>query len=97
MSRSNHARRHDAEVERSADTSPAADRMQIEAYRRLGESGRLAAAFRLIALARSAAVSGIRARHPEYDDEQVRLAYARLVLGEELTRAAWPGRPLPAP
>jgi hypothetical protein len=75
----------------SPDTSADADRAQIEAYRRMGGSGRLLAAFHLNELARLAAVSGIRARHPEYDDEQVRLAYARLVLGDDITREAWPG------
>ena len=91
------ARWQDAAVDRPADTSDEADRAQIEAYRRIGDSGRLEAAFRLIELARLAAVSGIRSRHPEYDDDQVRLAYARLVLGDELTRAAWPTRDLVAP
>ena len=81
----------------SPDTSVDADRAQIEAYRRMGGSGRLLAAFHLIELARQAAVSGIRARHPEYDDEQVRLAYARLVLGDEITRAAWPRHDLVDP
>ena len=81
----------------SPDTSADADRAQIEAYRRMGGSGRLLAAFRLIELARQAAVSGIRARHPGYDDEQVRLAYARLVLGDEITRAAWPRHDLVDP
>jgi hypothetical protein len=82
---------------RAADTSPEADRFQIEAYRRIGGAGRLAAAFQLIELARKAAVSGIRARHPEYDDEQVHLAYARLLLGDEVTRSVWPRRDLVAP
>ena len=91
------ARWQDLAMDRPADTSAGADRAQIEAYRRIGDSGRLAAAFRLIELARMAAVSGIRARHPEYDDDQVRLAYVRLVLGDELTRAVWPGRDLVAP
>jgi hypothetical protein len=84
-------------MECSADTTPAAARVQIEAYRRLGEVGRFEAAFGLIALSRHAAVSGIRARHPEYDDEQVRLAYVRLVLGQEVAQAMWPDRHLPVP
>lgn len=81
----------------SPDTSASADRVQVEAYRRMGGSGRLETAFRLIELARHAAVSGIRARHPGYTDEQVRLAYARLVLGDSLTRAAWPRHDLVDP
>jgi hypothetical protein len=81
----------------SPDTSAEADRVQIEIYRRMGGAGRLRAAFQLIELARQAAVSGIRSRHPEYDDEQVLLAYARLVLGDALTREVWPQRDLVAP
>lgn len=81
----------------SPDTSAEADRVQIEVYRRMGGSGRLRAAFQLIEITRQAAVSGIRSRHPEYDDEQVHLAYARLVLGDELTRAAWPRHDLVDP
>ena len=41
-------------------------------------------------MARELATAGIRARHPEYSEAQVRLAYARLTLGDDLTRAAWP-------
>jgi hypothetical protein len=72
------------------DTTADADRVQIEAYRRLGESGRAAAMFRLIELARKTAIAGIRSRHPDYDDRQVRLAWARLVLGDDDVRKAWP-------
>ena len=59
----------------------------------MGEAGRFAATFRLIALARQASVEGIRGRHPDYTEEQVRLAFARLVLGDDLARAVWPDRP----
>jgi hypothetical protein len=79
------------------DTNPDAHRVQIEIYRRMGTRGRAEALFRLNALARALAVSGIRSRHPEYDDEQVHLAYARLVLGDECVRTVWPERALVAP
>ena len=81
----------------SLDTDPAAYRVQIDAYRRMGTRGRAEAVFRLNDLARRMAVAGIESRHPEYDEEQVRLAYARLVLGDEWVRKAWPGRALVAP
>lgn len=80
-----------------ADTAADADRAQIEAYRRMGEAGRFAATFRLIALARHLSIDGIRARHPDYTDEQVHLAFARLVLGDALAAAAAPGQPLVDP
>jgi hypothetical protein len=71
---------------RPLDTTTDAHRAQIEAYRRMGGPGRAAVVFRLNDLARQTAMAGIEARHPHYDDERRHLAYARLVLGDELTR-----------
>jgi hypothetical protein len=76
------------------DTCAEAHGVQREVYRRMGGCGRVAVAFRLSDAVRRTAQAGIRARHPEYGDEQVRLAYARLALGDALVRAAWPGRDL---
>jgi hypothetical protein len=73
----------------AADTSPEADAVQVEAYRRMGGAGRAQVMFRLCEMAREAATSGIRARHPEYDDEQVKRALARLRYGDELVRSVW--------
>lgn len=87
----------DAQMNRPLDTSADAHRVQTEAYRRMEGSQRGAIVFRLNDLARQAAVAGIRARHPEYDGERLRLAYARLVLGDELTRAVWPRHELVDP
>jgi hypothetical protein len=80
-----------------ADTDPEAHRVQMEAYRRMGGRGRSEVMFRLNAMARGITSAGIRARHPEYDDEQVRLALFRLVLGDALFRRLWPGRDLLQP
>jgi hypothetical protein len=41
--------------------------------------------------------AGIRARHPDYTDDEVELAIRRLLLGDDLFRRAWPTRPLLAP
>jgi len=79
------------------DTTPEAHDAQIEAYRRMGGKGRVAVMFRLNDFARKTTMAGIRSRHPEYDDEQVRLALARLTLGDELVREVWPGRDLVDP
>jgi hypothetical protein len=38
--------------------------------------------------------AGIRARHPDYTSNDVEEALARLLWGDELYRAAKPGRPL---
>src|SRR5437773_1598865 len=79
------------------DTTPEAYAAQIEAYRHMSGKERTAVAFRLNELARETAIAGIRARHPDYAEEQVRLAFFRLTLGDEVTRAVWPGRALVDP
>lgn len=53
--------------------------------------------FRLSDFVRRVAIAGIKERHPEYDDEHVRLALARLCFGDELVSRAWAGRPLVEP
>ena len=44
--------------------------------------------------ARQVTLAGIRFRHPEYSDDEARHALFRLTLGDDLYKAAWPGRPL---
>lgn len=51
-------------------------------------------AFRLTTLVRNATMAEIRRRHPHYQEEHVRMAWQRLVLGDELTRLVFPGREL---
>ena len=82
---------------RSADTDADSNAVQIEAYRRMGGPARVAVMFRLGESTRRWSMAGIRRRHPEYDEVDVRLALARLILGDELVRAAWPGRALVDP
>lgn len=79
------------------DTTAAAYDVQREVYARLGGSARVAAMFRLNQAVRRLAMAGIRARHPEYDEEQVRRAHARLVLGDGIARTVWPDRELVDP
>ncbi len=81
----------------AGDTSPGADAAQVEAYRRMGGAGRAQVMFRLCEMSRQVAEAGIRARHPHYDDTQVRLALARLVYGDDLVRSAWAGHELVEP
>jgi hypothetical protein len=71
---------------RPLDTSPEAHRVQGELY-----------AFDLSEAARRMALAGIRRRHPDYTDEQVWCAWARLTLGDDRCREAWPNRPLVDP
>jgi hypothetical protein len=72
------------------DTTPDAYRLQGEIYRRMGGAARLSIAFQLTETVRRLALAGIRARHPDYSDEQVFQAWARLKLGDDIVRAIWP-------
>lgn len=58
---------------------------------------RFAEGARLCASARRVMRDGIRHRHPDYTDDQVEMAFARLVWGDDLYRAARPDWPLLAP
>jgi hypothetical protein len=82
---------------KTLDTSGAAARAQILAYRRMGPARRGLLALQMSDDARAVSMAGIRSRHSEYSDEQVRHALNRLLLGDELFRAAWPGAPVLAP
>lgn len=79
------------------DTSADAAQMQLEVYRRMTPQARLRAAMELADLSRQLLQNGIRARHPEYNDDQVRLAAIRLWLEPETFRAAYPDAPDLAP
>lgn len=80
-------------VIRRPDTSEDAHALQIEGYRRMGPAARLRTALELTELSRRFLAAGVRKRHPEYDEEQVRLATARLWLGPDLFRRAFPDSP----
>jgi hypothetical protein len=52
---------------------------------------------RLTRLARDASRAGIRSRHPEYSDDEVRRAFFRMLHGDATTLRVWPGLVLLAP
>ena len=76
---------------RPLDTTPEAARVQFRVLRRMGERGRVEAMFSLCESMRGMLETGVRHRHPDYDDERVRLAVIRIMLGEDLFRRAYPG------
>ncbi len=79
------------------DTSAEAHRVQRGVYLTMGGAARLAIAFQLTETIRNLAMAGIRHRHRDYTSEEVRLAWARLTLGDDLCRAVWPDQPLVEP
>ena len=67
--------------------------MQVEALREMGPTARLRAALELTEMSRRLLADGIRGRHPEYSDDEVRLATIRAWVGPELYRDAYPDTP----
>lgn len=75
---------------RPLDTSPEAERVQIEIFRKMTPEQRLQLSAQLTQIHRKRPAIGVRRRHPEYDEDQVRLAVIRLTIPEELFLAAYP-------
>jgi hypothetical protein len=75
---------------RPLDTSIEAEEVQLGIYRNLGPEGRLQVACDLNRLVRKSMAEGIRLRHPEYNEEEVRLAMIRLTLPTELFMKVYP-------
>ncbi len=76
---------------RPLDTSPDAEKVQIEIFRRMEPQNRLRAAALLSEACRTLLAEGIRGRHPNYNEEQIRLAVIRCLIPEHLFLRAYPG------
>lgn len=68
----------------ATDTSPEAQEFQVNIFRQMTPERRLQGAMDLAETSRQLLAQGVLQRHPEYSQEEVRLAVIRLVLGEEL-------------
>jgi len=75
---------------RSLDTSSDAEKVQIEIFRCMDPEKRLQSAALLSKTCRILLAEGIRKRHPNYNEEQVRLAVIRCLLPENLFLQAYP-------
>ena len=73
------------------DTSKEARIHHISSLRRMKIQGRIDLTFRLCEGLRLTVESGIRHRHPDYDERQVRLARMRLSMGPSLVARCFPG------
>lgn len=77
-----------------SDTSPEVEEILRARIRRMTPSQRIEEGSKMCKLARQLMRAGIRKRHPDYDGEQVEMALARLLWGDELYRKARPQWPL---
>ena len=66
------------------DTSPEAYAVQLELVRRMPSIKRLRMAFALSRQLRRMSMSAIRRRHPEFDENAVRLKFIELTYGKSL-------------
>ncbi|MEX1367889.1 MAG: hypothetical protein AB1Z98_32470 [Nannocystaceae bacterium] len=80
-----------------SDTSPEAAEILRQRTLSLTPSQRFEEGIKLCMLARQMMRAGIRMRHPDYDEEHVEMALARLLWGDELFRKAKPDWPLLEP
>jgi len=74
----------------ASDTSPDAERRQIEVWRRLSTLERARIIDGASRTVRSLALAGVRARHPGASDAMLVARYAELTLGAELARRVYP-------
>lgn len=74
------------------DTTIDALRKQFEILERIGITGRAEMTFELSDNLRQIITDGVRLRHPEYSDSQVRREVLRITLGDELYRKAYEKR-----
>lgn len=79
------------------DTSSAALERQREAFRRMTPEQRLALAAEMSDEIRALAESGIRGRHPDWTDDEVREALVVILLGRDVAFRARAGRASDAP
>jgi Rv0078B-related antitoxin len=82
---------------RPFDTSQAAHEVQIRLYRAMKDEQRSGLALRMSDDAREISRGGIRARHPDYSEEQVKRALVALLYGADAAAKVWPGLPVSLP
>ena len=72
------------------DTTLEAARVRFSILRKIGFMGRAKMTIELNDGLRTIIESGVRQRHPNYDDSLVRLADLRIAIGEELFHRFYP-------
>ena len=82
---------------RARDTSQEAHEFQLDGYRRMSLGQKAAIVAELSESVRSVACVGIRTRHPDYDEREVRQALVALLYGRDTALCLWPNEPLRAP
>lgn len=82
---------------RGRDTSQEAHELQLRLYRAMTPEQRSELALRMSDDVRRIAEEGIKQRHPDYSDRDVRRALVALLYGKDAAAKVWPGEPVPSP
>jgi hypothetical protein len=82
---------------RAHDTSREAHEVQMRLYRSMTDAQRSELALRMSDDIRQIAAEGIRTRHPDYTERDVRRALVVLLYGADAAARVWPGSPVPRP
>jgi len=74
------------------DISRQCTEKEIEMYRRMTAEQRVRLSMRLTETWRNRIVAGVRRRHPNYTEQQMRMAVLYLMHGKELFQKVYPGQ-----
>jgi len=75
---------------RPQDTSPEAERVQIDLWRRMSPADKARAVSEISRMVQELSLAGIRQRHPGASDQECLLRLARLKLGAALASRVYP-------
>ena len=73
----------------SSDTHPKMEALQIELWRQASPTRKMDMLAQLNASARTLALAGLRSRHPQASETELRRRLADLLLGEEAARKVY--------
>jgi hypothetical protein len=73
----------------SSDTHPKMEALQIELWRRASPTRKMHMLAQLNASAHTIALAGLRSRHPQASEAELRRRLAGLLLGEDLARKVY--------
>lgn len=82
---------------RPRDTTEEAYELQARLHRSMAPEQRSELALRMSDDIRRIAAEGIRLRHPEYSDRDVRRALVAVLYGVQAAKLVWPDEPVPTP
>ncbi len=75
-----------------SDTSPEAQRVQDDIYRRMSPAQKLRLVFELQEIGKHLVMAGLRTRYPQASEEEIRHLWARQHLGDQLYEEVYGSR-----